>query len=121
MAMWYQPRQLAGGPNAGKWHYTAGSDEGGGTYAVGACANGCAGHATADEATRHYVEGIAQGEVKEADNPAQQQKCVECDQWTQHHAMFWHDDFPREVYVCSKHDVRAVLRRELFRRYDLSP
>lgn len=112
MAMWYQPRQLASGPNAGKWHYTAGSDEGGGTFPVGACGKNCPGHDTAEGAREHYVAGICAGEIRERDDTDQQLKCFECGEWTQHRAILWEDDFHRDVPVCASHDVRAVLTKE---------
>jgi hypothetical protein len=48
----YAPRQLQGGPSAGKWHYTCLNDRTG-VFASGACADGCPGHDTAEEACEH--------------------------------------------------------------------
>jgi hypothetical protein len=120
MAMIYMPRQIAGGPNAGKWHYTAGSDEGGGIYPVGACAENCAGHESAHEAELHHAEGICAGDVRERDSLEAQKHCIECNEWTQHRAMLWRDPFPREYPVCAKHDVRAALRAKYFAEHELA-
>jgi len=58
------PRQIAGGPNKGKWHYTLGTDEPvSGPYPIGHCANGCPGHDTEDGAIQHYREYLADGAV----------------------------------------------------------
>lgn len=112
MAMWYQPRQLVSGPKKDKWHYTAGSDEGGGTYPVGACGKDCPGHDTADGAYAHYLDGICAGLIREREDVSQQLLCIECGAWTQHRAMLWEDDFHREHAVCASHDVRAALTKE---------
>jgi hypothetical protein len=114
MALIYMVRQLSSGPNAGKWHYTAGSDEGGGTFAVGACAENCAGHATAQEAELHHAEGICGGEIRERESIESKKKCVSCGEWTQHRAMLWRDAFPNELAICETHDVRSVLRAKYF-------
>jgi hypothetical protein len=114
MAMIYMSRQIANGPNAGKWRYTAGSDEGGGIFAVGACAEDCEGHDTAEQAEIHHAEGICAGDIRERDSLEAQLHCIVCGEWTQHRAMLWRDPFPRELAVCAKHDVRAALRAKYF-------
>lgn len=119
MTQWYQPRQLKDGPNAGKWHYTCSNTSGTSVYAVGACADGCPGHETADGATRHYAEGLAAGEILERDDSAEQRKCVVCSQWTQHRAMLWGEHFVKEVPICASHDIRAQLRTEVLKKYEL--
>lgn len=41
----------------GLWHYTRHNDRTG-TYAIGPCAEGCAGHATEEEACEHYRQHL---------------------------------------------------------------
>jgi len=72
MTQWYQARKLEGGPNAGKWHYTVSNSSGTHCYAVGNCAYTCPGHETAEGATRHYAEGLADGEIRERADPNEQ-------------------------------------------------
>ena len=62
MANIYTARQLLSGPNAGKWHYTCGSDEDsrGMAYPVGGCAENCPGHDTPEAARQHYEDWIVE-------------------------------------------------------------
>jgi len=121
MAMWYQARQIADGPNKGKWRYTAASDEGGFCYALGACADGCPGHDTAEEAERHHAEGVCAGEIDERDLANEMKRCIECDEFTQHIAMFRGTDFPASHHICASHDIRAALRKKHFEKRGLTP
>ena len=120
MTQWYQPRQVLDGPNAGKWHYTCSNTSGTRVYPVGACAKDCPGHDDAEGAERHYVEGIAAGELRERDDAIRQEKCGLCGDWTQHRAMLWDDPFHRELPVCAGHDIRAHLRTQLLAQYALT-
>ncbi|MCC6360628.1 MAG: hypothetical protein IT450_17960 [Phycisphaerales bacterium] len=49
-------RQIKSGPNSGKWHYTRMND--GAVWPIGPCAEGCSGHATAEEACEHYRQSL---------------------------------------------------------------
>ena len=54
---YFEPRQVdpqADRPDAGRWRYTCMND--GQIWAVGYCAGGCEGHATADDANQHQRE-----------------------------------------------------------------
>ena len=120
MVQLYKPRQIRGGDNAGKWHYTVGSDEDGATYPIGACADGCPGHDTAHLAVVHFAESLADGEIRERDDDFRMKKCIVCDTWTQHFAMLWEDPFAKDLPVCSTHDIRVALRAELFKRFEVT-
>jgi hypothetical protein len=122
MTQWYKPRQR--GPhaiNAGKGHYTCGNTSGTAIYPVGACADSCLGHDTAEGATRHYAEGLAAGEIREREDEQARHKCEVCGDWTQHRAMLWGNPFEREHAICATHDIRAHLRNAVFLRYKVTP
>ncbi len=121
MTQWYAARELESGPNAGKWHYTCSNSSGSSIYPVGACADHCPGHETPEAALRHYVEGLAAGEIREREDPDEQKKCVKCAAWTQHRAMLWGVMHPDEIAICiaPDHDARAALRAAVFARYHL--
>lgn len=121
MTQWWRPRQIQGGRNAGKWHYTCGNTSGTNVFAVGGCAQDCPGHDTEREALVHFVDSVAAGEFRQTEVDDVMRKCVECGEFTRHVAMLWEDPFVRGINVCRHHDVRAVLKRDLYERYGLTP
>lgn len=125
MTQWYMPRQFGvDAVNAGKWHYTCGNSSGNSIYPVGGCAHDCPGHDTAEGATRHYVEHIAAGEIREREDEQSRYKCEVCGDWTQHRAILYGYLHSVEHAICSKHDTRAHLRSALLKRYkvqDVAP
>lgn len=121
MTQWYQPRQLSSGPAKGKWRYTCSNTSGTSVYAVGACGDNCPGHDTAEEATRHYVDGLAAGIIDERDSEHSQKKCVECGEWTAHRVRSREDGFMPDIPICATHDARAAVKRELYERHGIGP
>lgn len=126
MTLWYAPRKILEGPNAGKFHFTTRSDEPGEPIAhpVGACANGCPGHDDGDAATLHYSEGVCAGEIRERDDELEQQCCTVCREWTTHRALLWEDLHADEHPICSEHGgrvIRSLLRHKYFVRRGLKP
>lgn len=117
MTQWYQPRQMQ---SSGKWHYTCGNTSGTSVYPVGGCAHECPGHATAEQATRHYIVWRAAREIRERIDNDAAHKCEVCGEWTQNRAMFWGDIDAREHAICQTHDIRAHLSAALYRRYKIS-
>ncbi len=102
MAMIHQPRQIAEGPNAGKWHMTRASDEGGPVFRD--CPEDCPGHDTAEQAAAHprQVE-IAKAEVFDAgDQATEQRRCAICSAWTSGFAMTG-GPFPEDRPLCKDH------------------
>jgi hypothetical protein len=123
LTLWYSPRQILEGPNAGKWHYTTRSDDSSDptAYPVGACAKACPGHADADGATLHYAEGVCAGEIRDRELELEQRCCFVCREFTTHVALLWEDLHADEVAICVGHDVRAALRVKYFTRRGLKP
>jgi ferredoxin len=95
MALIYQPRQmLKDGKPSGLWRMTVASDEEGWCTAVGACAKDCPGHATADDAEKHWHEGELAKATFDGVDDDQQKKCLVCAAWTQRSAII-----PGEFYA----------------------
>lgn len=59
-----------------RWHYTS-SNKRSGTYPVGACADNCPGHDTAEEARAHYKEGLMANAEFDDDLPENRARNIE--------------------------------------------
>ena len=75
-------RKIDGQP-AGLFHMTVHSDEEKWCYPIGPCAENCPGHATAEEAYRHYQEGKITKVRLDGFDEHKQKKCAVCGAWTQ--------------------------------------
>lgn len=87
----------------GLWHYTVQNDDR--VYATGYCAQGCPGHATAEEACEHQRQYLLNERVQFSDGASatEQRKCKVCGAWTTGYAQVdgW------EIYVlCDEHRTR---------------
>lgn len=117
MTQWYQPRQIADGPNRGKWRYTCSNTSGTSIYATGACATDCPGHDTPAQAVKHYAEGLAAGELRAIDDEAEQRRCVICSAWTQHRVILWGEARFAPLAICATHDPRPAIQADVFKHY----
>lgn len=79
---YYQPRQLRGpdGEALPLWHYTC--QNGSRIWPVGACAVGCPGHPTAEEAVAHYRTSLLDEARYDGRMSNQQRRCRVCDTFT---------------------------------------
>lgn len=110
---YYDAREMAGeqGKPSGIWHYTAEND--GRIFPVGYCAQGCAGHATPEEAREHYRLYLLDNANYEDRLVSTQQKCEVCGEWTQGIASI---PVNMESHVlCDEHRNRETLDKIMYR------
>ena len=131
---YYDARQIQGGPNAGKWHYTCRNDDL--IYPVGHCGlyidcptcedrmhnpdcelckghgcinnpSPCPGHDTSEGACEHYREYLLDNARFDQLNESSQHKCEICGDWTQKLASVPSDSIYHDL--CDKHCNREGL------------
>jgi hypothetical protein len=106
---YYQAQELAkDGKPSGIWHYTCQNDRR--IWPVGYCADGCAGHATAEEAQEHYRQWQLDTAKYDGRIAHQQQRCQVCDAWTQGYASI-EPGMTHMFILCDEHRNRDELAK----------
>ena len=104
---YYDARELAGvdGQSSGLFHYTAQNDDR--IFPVGYCAQGCAGHATPEEAREHYRLYLLDNARYDGELLSEKRKCETCGEWTQTYASI---PLNMETHIlCDEHCNRETL------------
>lgn len=110
MARIYQPLEIKkDGKGIGLFHMCVGSDEERWTHAVGYCAKDCPGHATKEEAIRHYYDYLADNMRVGTSSSAH--KCRVCQEWTPKYCT--HADACTMIFLCDKHWSQDEFREQL--------
>jgi len=111
---YYAARQVdpkADRPDAGKWRYTSMRD--GSIWPVGACAEGCVGHDTAEQAYEHQRQWLLSqlrvGEAARSVSRYAPGKCCCCDAVATHEAYIAGEPVGYTFRVCDEHNNRESL------------
>ena len=110
---YYDAREMSDrqGDPRGLWHYTAQNDDR--IFPVGYCAQGCAGHATPEEAREHYRIYLLDNAQYDHTMHQEQRKCEVCGSWTQGYASI---PLNMEQHIlCNEHRNRETLDRVMHR------
>jgi hypothetical protein len=101
MMRYFAPRQNR---STGKWHFTV--QEGSAIAPVGPCADGCAGHATANEAVGHYA-GFLLGKRMVVVRDGNFNSCLICGTRSNQRVRVG----KKELHLCPEHqDASTMLR-----------
>jgi hypothetical protein len=111
---YYDAREMRNtqGDPGGLWHYTLQNDDR--IYPVGYCAQGCAGHATPEEAREHYrLYLLDNARYDDGVMIDEMRKCEVCGEWTMFYA---HIPLNMERHIlCDEHRNRETLDRVMHR------
>lgn len=105
---YYEARELTDdqGNPTGRYKYTVMNDHR--IWSVGYCADGCDGHATPEDACKHYRQYLLDNRLRlDGMTPNEQHKCEVCGAWTQRGASVdlhqWH--------LCDEHCTREQVEK----------